>query len=280
MAKNQKKLDRVEGLIHSAAGRPVTLYHMIWGRIKSGKTRYIGSGPDPIIFAAEDGAMVLRDHAHIQLFPVNKKGLWVPPKWDHAWDFVHYLRYGDHDYKTVGIDTMSALVRVGMRFINEDEEARDDARAPGTTDQRTYGRLATLITEWVEELAAVCRSQGIHLILTAQTKNLKGDRAEEEGSTVVPDFIPSILGFITQAPDIISHSFIEEIEQDEGDAEEIGVDEPLRYGQVFRDPDLYVGERVTPIGATKPWLPRYAYNVTIPKIVRRIERKAKSGKTT
>ena len=66
------------------------------------------------------------------------------------------------------------------------------------------------------------------------------------------------------------------MENEEGE-EITDEEEAMKYGMIFRDPDLLVGERVTPIGAKEPWLPRYAYNVTVPRLIRRIQRSEKKS---
>lgn len=276
-SKRQKRLSLVEGRIALATEVPDFLNMMVWGRVKSGKTLFACTGPKPIVLMAERGALVVRNDPRVQLFPVRKSKdriLYRPMRWKDTYDFLHYLRYGDHDRETAVVDTMSALTRVGMRFINRDEEARDDARAPGTTDQRTWGRLATLITEFMEDIEEICATRGMHLIYTSQERVLNEEKAEQMGVDCIPDFTPQIRAFVTAQPSILARTFIEE-EENEEDIEAEGI---IKYGMTFRDADLLVGERVTPLGAKKPWLPRNAYNVTVPKILRLIQKREAASK--
>lgn len=267
-SKRERRLKLVEAKIAPVSATPTLIYMMIWGRVKSGKTAFACTGPRPIVLEAEKGTMTVRKRKGLQVFPRKKDGSYRTLRWNDTYDFIYYLRYADHDRKTVVVDTMSALVRTGVRFINKDEEARDEARAPGVMDQRTWGRLATLVTEFMEELEEVCYTRNMHLIYTAQERTLGEEQAEKLGVDKVPDFSPSIRSFVTERPSILARTFMEDEEGEEID-EEV---ENMRYGMTFRDPDLLVGERVTPLGAKKPWLPRHAYDVTIPKLVKRIER--------
>ena len=276
-SKRQLRLKKVRERVVPVQESTDLLYMMVWGRVKSGKTGFACSGPNPIMLMAERGQMTVRKNKNLQVFPVDKKtGLPRPVRWDDTYDFLYYLRYEDHDRETVVVDTMSALVRTGMRYINKDEEARDDARAPGVTDQRTWGRLATLVTEFMEEMEEVCITRGMHLIYTAQERTLSEEKAEQAGVDVIPDFTPAIRSFVTEKPSILARTFIEN-EEGEEITDEV---EGMRYGMLFRDPDLLVGERVTPIGSKEPWLPRYAYNVTVPKILRRIKRSEEKSSAT
>lgn len=272
------KLDRlakIQGSITSVGDLTSPLHQLVWGRVKSGKTGYIASGPNPIIFAVEEGTKTIRQTG-AAVFPVETvEGVtrWRQPKWKDTYDFIYFIRYGDHDYQTAGVDTMTALARAAVRFINRDEEARDEHRAPGSMDQRTYGRLATSMTEFMEDLESACKERNMHLIYTCQERVLNEEQAEKSGSDYAPDLTPAVRSVILEKPDIISRTIVEEVET--GDID--GTNLQLRYGQQFRHPDWPVGERVTPIGS-KPYLPAVAWNVTIPKIIKRIEKKAKEDK--
>lgn len=270
-SKREARLKKIAGEIAPVDAAPTLLYMMVWGRVKSGKTSLACTGPKPIMLEAEKGSMTVRKTPGLVTYPRNKEGGYRPLRWKDTYDFIYYLRYGDHDRETVVVDTMSALVRTGLRYINKDEEARDEARSPGVTDQRTWGRLGTLVTEFMEELEEVCQTRNMHLIYTAQERRLNEEQAEKLGVDMVPDFSPSIRSFVTEKPSILARTFLEEEEGESIDEEA----ENIRYGITFRDPELLVGERVTPPTAKTPWLPRHAYGVTIPKIIRRIERAEK-----
>lgn len=265
-----KRLKRIGANIQEAESIEHLLHILVWGPVKSGKTTFLGTAPKPIIFAAEEGTMVLRHKQDIQVYPVDKQGHYKQPKWKDAIDFIYYVRYGDHDRESVGVDTVNALARIAMRFINKDEEARDDVRAPGTTDQRTYGRLKSLMAEFCEELEAACKERGLHLIYTCHEKILNEDQAEKEGSDYAPDLIPSIRSSIVANPSVIARTFKEEIETDDLDAPS-----EVTYGMYFRHPEWAVGERITPKEAKKPWLPAISYKATVPALIKRINRKAK-----
>lgn len=254
--------------------RPVTesrpsrfLYMLIWGVIKSGKTTVVATGPRPVSFLAEPGHMTVRHDPNLIVFPINDAGDYVNPTWQDAVDFKYFLRYGEHEFKTVGIDSMSGLINLGMRFILKDEEARDEKRVPDTMTQPQWGRLNKLIMDYLEDLEAVCAEKGMHLILTAHERQPNDDDVELQGH-VVPDMTPQLRRNILKRPAIIARTFVEEDEEDE---------EELRYGMMFRDAELMVGERVTPPNAEKPWLPKSAYDVTIPWLVKQINRKVTSG---
>jgi len=271
-SKRIKRLASIEANIVEVAKVKRHLSMLVWGRQKSGKTALIASGPNPIILACEDGTETVKDFPNVQVFPVDgKTGIYITARWKHAADFLYYLRYADHDRQTVGVDTTTSLLRMAVRYINKDEEIRDDFRAKGTTDQRTWGRVGSLLNEFMEDLAAVCTERGMHLIWTAQERALGEEQAEKAGSYFVPDLTPSVRSTILAQPSIIARTIIEDDE--EGD---IG-DTKLKYGMVFKHAEWPVGVRESILKGSKPF-PAQAFKVTVPKLVQRLKATDQGGK--
>ena len=264
-SKRMKRLTSIEANIVQVSKIKRTLNVLVWGRQKSGKTAFIASGPKPIILACEDGTETIRTYPDVPIFPVDKKtGIYITPRWKHAADFLYYLRYGDHDRETVGVDTTTALLRMAVRVINKDEEIRDDFRAKGTTDQRTWGRVGSLLNEFMEDLTAVCNERGMHLIWTAQERSLNEEQAQKFGSDFVPDLTPSVRSAILAQPSIIARTIIED--DTEGEIDET----KLKYGMVFKHAEWPVGVRESILKGAKPF-PAQDFNITVPKLVRRLK---------
>ncbi len=263
------RLKKIEANIVQVSKIKRQLHMLVWGRQKSGKTAFIASGPKPIILACEDGTETIKTYPDVPIFPVDREtGIYITARWKHASEFLYYLRYGDHDRKTVGVDTTTALLRMAVRFINKDEEIRDEFRAKGTTDQRTWGRVGSLLNEFMEDLAAVCNERGMNLIWTAQERALGEEQAVKAGSDFVPDLTPSVRSTILAQPSIITRTIIED--DMEGDVE----DTNLKYGMVFKHAEWPVGVRESILKGVKPFPPQ-AFNVTVPKLVRRLKPRSK-----
>ena len=258
-SKRVQKIKAIESQIQNVADIKSPLHTLIWGRVKAGKTAFIATGPRPIVFAVEEGTKTIKNFPEVDVFPVNEQGLWVPPRWKSASDFVYYLRYADHDYKTVGVDTMSALLRVALRFIRKDEEARDEFRPKGAMTQPDWGRVASLMTMFMEDLEAVCKSRGMHLVYTCHERSLSEEQAYKAGSDFVPDLPPSVRGPILEKPDLIARVFIEE-----------GDDGKMKYGMTFKHPEWPVGVRETLQKEGYKPLPATTYKATIPALVKRL----------
>ncbi len=269
--KRLKRIKSIESNIGLASDIKVYLNVLAWGRQKSGKTALIGSGPKPIILACENGTQTIRDFPDVQVFP-QKDGKYITARWKHASDFLYYLRYADHDRETVGVDTTTALLRMAVRYINKDEEIRDEFRAKGTTDRRTWGRVGSLLNEFMEDLASVCTERGMHLIWTAQERSLNEEQSEIAGTDYVPDLTPAVRSTILAQPGIIVRTIIEEDMEAEVD------ETKLKYGMVFKHAEWPVGVRESILKDSKPF-PAIAYNVTVPKLVRKLTTTNQGGKS-
>jgi len=261
-AKQLARLKAIESMMQPVGSIVELLHSLIWGRVKSGKTKFIASGPKPVIFAAEDGTRTIRDFPDVTVFPVTGDGKYIPPRWKHARDFIWYLDKADHDFGTVGVDTMTALSRIAIRFVTKDEELRDDLRAKGTMDYRVWNRVTRLITEFMEDLEGVCKARGMHLVYTCQELSLDEEKALREGSSIVPDLTPKLRGAILEKPDIIARTIIEEEESEDLSKA------TLKYGMVFKHHEWPVGLREP--ASKKPMPARVYGDITIPKLLRRL----------
>lgn len=261
-SKKMQRLKEIESLMQPVDQIQELLHSLIWGRVKSGKTRFIASGPNPVIFAAEDGTRTIRDYPDVTVFPVRENGLYKPPRWKDARDFIWYLYHAEHNFGTVGVDTMTALSRIGIRFVTKDEEVRDDLRAKGTMDYRVWNRVTRLITEFMEDLEGVCKARGMHLVYTCQELSLDEEKALREGSSIVPDLTPKLRGAILEKPDLIARTIIEEEESEDLSRSD------LKYGMVFKHHEWPVGVR-EPTGK-KPMPAKVTGDITIPKLLKRL----------
>lgn len=259
-SKRMQRLAEIEALMQPVGSINTLMHVLLWGRVKSGKTRFIASGPNPVILACEDGTKTIRNFPNVTVFPVTAAGDYVPPRWKDARDFIYYLNYADHNFETVGVDTMTSLMRMALRFVTKDEELRDDLRAKGTLDYRVWNRVTRLLVEFMEDLEGVCKARNMHLIYTCQERSLKEEQAEIEGS-FVPDLNPAVRGAILEKPDLIARTFIEEVESE--DLQKVS----YRYGMQFKHHEWPVGVR-EPAG-TKP-LPNRAFKVDLPKLIERM----------
>lgn len=183
--------------------KPGQQYHSksccIYGRGGTGKTTAVGTmhGRGLVIDVPqiEGGAEVLEDKAdRIDVYPVES--------WNQIDDVYWYLRGGKHDYKWVGIDSITAFVDLAKRRTVAE---RDLASDPNIIALQEWGKIGNL----VDELIYRFRTLPLDVIWIAQER--KHTLAENEGravSVMGPDVTPSILSSLVPSMTFIGRTFV------------------------------------------------------------------------
>lgn len=138
-------------------------------------------------------------------------------------DIFWELDSGNHDYKAVIVDSLTALQKMVNRFIlGHDETAvREIKRGTAPADIRSWGQsldvMVDTATFWYG-LADGNREKPLHVIMTAQTKIVES----EDGLTVsrVPDVQRGALSLSLATPDYIVYVDTEENPQHDIDENE------------------------------------------------------------
>jgi hypothetical protein len=128
---------------------------LLMGTEGVGKTTFAADAPNPIFLCAEDGIPKMLDH--IPRFP-------EPQTFTDALDAVRALIQGDHEYRTLAVDTIDWLEPLIWRELCA-RNGWADIEAPG------YGKGYTAATEeWRRFLAALDtlrQKRGMEIILLA-----------------------------------------------------------------------------------------------------------------
>lgn len=118
-----------------------------------GKTTFAAQAPNPIFLCAEDGAGFL----DAQAFP-------KPVTWDDVLEAVQELQHGEHDFKTLVIDTLDALEVLCWAHVCRVGKQR-------SIEEFGYGKGYVLAVDaWQEllkQLEQLQRKRGMHLIMIA-----------------------------------------------------------------------------------------------------------------
>lgn len=127
-------------------------------------------------------------------------------------DIFWALAKGDHPYKAVVVDSLTAVQKMTMRFLlGHDETAvREIRQGTAPADIRTWGQALDVMTDtatfWYG-LADASRSHPMHVVMTAQTKATEDD----EGATRrTPDVQKGALSITLAAPDYIVYTDVED----------------------------------------------------------------------
>ena len=174
---------RVRAKIHPASELPQNQNFLLYGDSGSGKTRLTASAPKILMIDVNDKGQdsVRRD--------INPDFIQVE-YWREINDIYWFLQEGDHDYESVGIDTVSNLQNICMDFVLGDEAARDASRDPDMPSRQAWGKVGKLMRTQIINY----RNLPINTIFVAQLRAKQtGDEDEDSGDIIYgPEVSPSI----------------------------------------------------------------------------------------
>lgn len=166
-----------------------------------GKTLFID-------LAGEKGTRSFRNAPHASRIDV------IRPDSITALDDVFWaLDKGDHDYKAVVIDSLTAAQKMTMRFLTGASETavREIRQGTAPADQRTWGQALDVMTDmtvfWYG-LADGNRRHPMHVVMTAQVKMIEDEI--NGGIRRQPDVQKGALSIVRATPDYIVYADVEE----------------------------------------------------------------------
>lgn len=130
-----------------------------------GKTTLAASFPKPIVIRAEDGLQAIPTDQRPDAFPVLHD---VPVLWDQ----MMALLKEEHDYQTLIIDSATALERMFIQYIIEND-VRQDGTKPKSINQALGGygaglsALATMHQRVRKAAGLLNERKGMHVVFTA-----------------------------------------------------------------------------------------------------------------
>lgn len=132
----------------------------ILGDSGMGKTSLAATFPNPIFIRAEDGLQAIPDGSRPDAFPVIAKV-------DDLWEQFTALITEEHDYKTVVVDSVTALERLFIQYVID-----SDPKKPKSINQANggygagLGAVATL-HQRVRKAVGIMNTKGMHVIFIA-----------------------------------------------------------------------------------------------------------------
>tara|TARA_R110000772_G_scaffold158008_1_gene269240 strand:- start:736 stop:1560 length:825 start_codon:yes stop_codon:yes gene_type:complete len=155
----RRKLMSIMNKIGKPADRAVI--GTICGDSGLGKTTTAASFPNPIVIRAEDGLQAIPEAIRPQAFPVLTSV-------DDLWEQITALVKEEHDYKTVIIDSVTALERLFMNYVIE-----SDPKKPKSINQALggYGAGLSAVATLHQRVRKACgilnERKGMHVIFIA-----------------------------------------------------------------------------------------------------------------
>jgi hypothetical protein len=224
------------------ANQPRKLKSLFFGPSKSGKTTLAATAPKAVLLDFEGGTMTVRD-TDIDVLRIQD--------WQTFEDAVKELTLSRaHGYESVVVDSVTWMQEVAgaeaglMTAI----VAKDDPR-------RAYGSIGAMVRHKLIQLNAL----DLNVVFTAQLRERDGSDLEAGQYPLTPDVTPSILKTLMAAPDVIGRTALVQVGADPSDVE---------YRVIFGP------ESRSQVGHRNLGIPKVAKGLTIPKLIKIIEKGA------
>lgn len=190
--------------IRKPSGELSHLAIVIYGRGGAGKTTLLGTMPGKGLVIdvpqVEGGTSVLADKSEkIDVAPVLK--------WEDLDDFYRHLRSGEHDYKWVALDTISACQELAKRKTIKE---RDLASDPHQVTMQDWGKIGQLMSELIYQYRLL---RNLHVIALAQEKRRESDDGTVE---LVPNVSPMTLDALLPPQTLVGRLFVAQADDENG----------------------------------------------------------------
>jgi len=197
------KISRAQSKIVSASEFDY-LKILVYGQNGKGKTRFGASGPHVLVVDCNE-----RGSLSIRRFPAK---VFKIETWTDIDLAYWYLHGGNHEFKTVVIDTVTSLAQLCMKFVLGDEASRDPTKDPNMPSKREWGKVGELMRTVILNF----RNLPMHVVFLAQERRGFSDDADDEAPEIFPEVSPSVRTTLTASVDIIGRLFVKEVVESKG----------------------------------------------------------------
>lgn len=174
---------------------------LVYGRSKHGKTRFASSGPNTIILDInEKGTKSVRTYdAHMISIE----------SWEELTFAYWMLKEGNHEFKSVVIDTLTQAQHLCMRHVLNDAEDRDPNRPASMPRRQDWGQM----TELMKPIVWNFRNLPMNVIFVCQERIDKSSEDDDDEVMIrrVPDLSPGVRGVALAAVEVIGRVYQKEI---------------------------------------------------------------------
>src|SRR3982750_2781954 len=144
---------------------------LVYGRNKKGKTTFMCSAPNILIIDPEHGTDEMDQ---------KNPNVWHIDSWEELDDIYKYLKLGKHDFTWVGVDGMTKIHNMALRWVMSQAEEQDLTRKPGLVQQRDYGRA----NEMVKGMLWNFHNLPLGVIFSAQERMEKAEFTDDDDEEV------------------------------------------------------------------------------------------------
>ena len=180
---------------------------LVYGRNKQGKTRFTGTAPRVLVIDPEGGSSET----------LTTQDIWPVSNWAELNDVWRYLQTEEAraKYDWIGVDGLTRISNMALRFVMQQQEERDLDRIPGMVQQRDYGRAGELMKGLLFNLHAL--PYGV--VYTAQERmesgaDFESDDEDSEGvdARFVPDLPKGVRNSVNAIVDVIGRIYSVKVE--------------------------------------------------------------------
>ncbi len=181
------------------SGKPINL--CIYGKTGVGKTTFCATAPDVLLVDCNElGTMSIEDTGIDVTYITSYEEINL---------LYWFLAKGNHNYKSVAIDTISSLQALCLSFVLGEAAAMDLSKDPKMPDRRDYGKITVLMSDVILQF----RNLPLNVIFTAHERSWSEDEGEVE---VCPDLPPRVRAILEAAVDILGRLYTKEVETPTG----------------------------------------------------------------
>jgi hypothetical protein len=140
---------------------------LVYGRNGAGKTRFAATAPNVLIIDInEKGTRSARRYpGHV--LPITH--------WEDIGGAYWYLRKGDHEFKSVAIDTLTTMQDACMRYVLKEQADLDPTKDPSMPSKRDWGKTSQLMKRWMLQF----RNLPMNVIFLAQERTIEDEDSGE-----------------------------------------------------------------------------------------------------
>lgn len=201
--KSQSKTSksRLLGMSQKVGELGTIITALLYGRSGTGKTTLSGTFPKLLVLdIGERGTDSISD-TDAEVIKITD--------WQQFEDVFFELREGNHDFKSVSVDSLHSLQALAIRKVKADAKKNDDDQ----TSQRDFGQASGLMNQWLLNYRDL-RDNDINVVFLCHDKVSEYDGEDDEQITpeVGPRLMPSVASTVVGAVNLIGYTFIRQAE--------------------------------------------------------------------
>lgn len=180
---------------------------VLYGKQGTGKTTLSSTFPKPAILLdiKENGWVGVREVKGLDIAEIKD--------WEDIEEAYWYLKDNKEGYKTVIVDTVSALQDLALDFISKKRNSKKKLGDFGTMSRREWGEVSGMLKPIITDF----RDLNMNVVFISHEKVFnveEDDRAEGIDPSVGPKLMQSVASTMNAAVDIVGNTFIREKKRD------------------------------------------------------------------